>query len=117
MRVATNDARVKFYIGDVRDRASVDAAMRWDFRASCRGTEAGAVVRILPDAGGGDQRGGSHNVVESAIAHRVARLVCLSTDKAVYPVNAMGMDQGDHGKGHPGGGAAVVRRRTAVERQ
>ena len=37
---------------------------------------------------------GSHNVVESAIAHRVKSLVCLSTDKAVFPVNAMGMSKG-----------------------
>ena len=34
---------------------------------------------------------GSNNVIESAIAHKVSRVVCLSTDKAVYPINAMGM--------------------------
>ena len=37
---------------------------------------------------------GSNNVIESAIAHRVGRVICLSTDKAVYPINAMGMTKG-----------------------
>lgn len=92
MRVASGDLRLKFYLGDVRDRESVDNAMRsvdYVFHAaalkqvpSCEFFPMQAVLTNVV---------GSHNVIESAMAHRVQRLVCLSTDKAVYPVNAMGM--------------------------
>ena len=92
MRVALAEPKIKFYIGDVRDRASVDNAMRsvdYVFHAaalkqvpSCEFFPMQAVLTNII---------GSHNVVESAMAHGVQRLVCLSTDKAVYPVNAMGM--------------------------
>lgn len=92
MRVALADPKIKFYIGDVRDRDSVDNAMRsvdYVFHAaalkqvpSCEFFPMQAVLTNVT---------GSHNVVESATAHGVKRLVCLSTDKAVYPINAMGM--------------------------
>jgi UDP-glucose 4-epimerase len=92
MRVALADPKIKFYIGDVRDRDSVDNAMRsvdYVFHAaalkqvpSCEFFPMQAVLTNVT---------GSHNVIESAMAHGVQRLVCLSTDKAVYPVNAMGM--------------------------
>lgn len=92
MRVALADPKMKFYIGDVRDRDSVDNAMRsvdYVFHAaalkqvpSCEFFPMQAVLTNVI---------GSHNVIESAMAHGVQRLVCLSTDKAVYPVNAMGM--------------------------
>lgn len=92
MRVALADAKIKFYIGDVRDRVSVDNVMRsvdYVFHAaalkqvpSCEFFPMQAVLTNVT---------GSHNVIESAMAHGVQRLVCLSTDKAVYPVNAMGM--------------------------
>lgn len=92
MRVALANPKIKFYIGDVRDRDSVDNAMRsvdYVFHAaalkqvpSCEFFPMQAVLTNIT---------GSHNVVESAVAHGVKRVVCLSTDKAVYPVNAMGM--------------------------
>ena len=92
MRVALANPRIKFYLGDVRDRDSVDNAMRsvdYVFHAaalkqvpSCEFFPMQAVLTNVT---------GSHNVIESAMAHGVQRLVCLSTDKAVYPVNAMGM--------------------------
>lgn len=95
MRVRMADPRIKFYIGDIRDRASVDAAMEGVdlvFHAaalkqvpSCEFFPMQAVLTNIV---------GSANVVESAIAHRVQSLVCLSTDKAVFPVNAMGMTKG-----------------------
>jgi UDP-glucose 4-epimerase len=92
MRVATDDARVKFYIGDVRDRASVDAAMRGvDFAFHAAALKQVPSCEFFPMQAVATNILGSHNVVESAIAHGVSRLVCLSTDKAVYPVNAMGM--------------------------
>lgn len=92
MRIALESDQVKFYIGDVRDRAGVDAAMcgvDYVFHAaalkqvpSCEFFPTQAVMTNIT---------GSHNVIESAIVHGVKRLICLSTDKAVYPVNAMGM--------------------------
>ena len=92
MRIELNNPRVKFYIGDVRDRDSVDDAMRnvdLVFHAaalkqvpSCEFFPMQAVLTNIM---------GSNNVIESAISHKVKSLVCLGTDKAVYPVNTMGM--------------------------
>ncbi len=92
MRVQLNNPRVKFYIGDVRDRDSVDQAMKGVdlvFHAaalkqvpSCEFFPIQAVLTNIL---------GSHNVVESAVQHKIESVVCLGTDKAVYPVNAMGM--------------------------
>lgn len=92
MRIALGDPSLRFYIGDVRDRASVDGAMEgvdYVFHAaalkqvpSCEFFPMQAVLTNVV---------GSHNVIESAFAHEVQRVVCLSTDKAVYPLNAMGM--------------------------
>lgn len=92
MRIALGDERVKFHIGDVRDRASVDAAMRdVDFVFHAAALKQVPSCEFFPMQAVATNIQGSHNVVESAIAHGVSRLVCLSTDKAVYPVNAMGM--------------------------
>jgi len=95
MRIQLNDPRVKFHIGDVRDRASVDQAMKGAdlvFHAaalkqvpSCEFFPIQAVMTNII---------GSHNVVESAIQNKVKSIVCLGTDKAVYPINAMGMTKG-----------------------
>ncbi|OGS13332.1 MAG: UDP-glucose 4-epimerase [Elusimicrobia bacterium RIFOXYA2_FULL_58_8] len=92
MRVQLNNPRVKFYIGDVRERDSVDQAMKgvdMVFHAaalkqvpSCEFFPIQAVMTNIL---------GSHNVVESAVQHKVESVVCLGTDKAVCPVNAMGM--------------------------
>lgn len=92
MRNKLNHPKVRFYIGDVRDRESVDYAIKdvdYVFHAaalkqvpSCEFFPMQAVMTNII---------GSHNVVESAIKNGVQRVVCLGTDKAVYPVNAMGM--------------------------
>lgn len=92
MRIELNNPKVKFYIGDVRDRSSVDGAMKGVdlvFHAaalkqvpSCEFFPMQAVLTNIV---------GSYNVIESAVAHGVGKVVCLSTDKAVYPANAMGM--------------------------
>ena len=94
MRVSYANPRLKFYIGDVRDKSSVDNAMRGAnlvFHAaalkqvpSCEFFPMQAVQTNII---------GSHNVVNSAIEHNIQRVVCLSTDKAAYPVNAMGMSK------------------------
>jgi UDP-N-acetylglucosamine 4,6-dehydratase len=92
MRVALGDSRLRFYIGDVRDRTGVDVVMRgvdYVFHAaalkqvpSCEFFPMQAVLTNVQ---------GSSNVLEAAFANKVKRVVCLSTDKAVYPINAMGM--------------------------
>lgn len=95
MRVRLNNPRVKFYIGDVRDRASVDAAMEGvDLAFHAAALKQVPSCEFFPMQAVLTNIMGSHNVVESAIAHRIKSLVCLSTDKAVFPVNAMGMTKG-----------------------
>jgi UDP-N-acetylglucosamine 4,6-dehydratase/5-epimerase len=94
MRKRYDDAKLKFYIGDVRDIRAVEAAMRgvdYCFHAaalkqvpSCEFHPMEAVrTNVL----------GTENVLEAAIRARVQRVVCLSTDKAVYPINAMGISK------------------------
>ncbi len=94
MRKRYNSAKLKFYIGDVRDARSVLQAMRgvdYVFHAaalkqvpSCEFHPMQAVhTNVL----------GTENVLEAAIAEGVKRVVCLSTDKAVYPINAMGISK------------------------
>lgn len=92
MRLKLNHPKLKFYIGDVRNRHSIDGAMKgvdYVFHAaalkqvpSCEFFPMEAVLTNVV---------GSSNVVESAVAHGVSKVVCLGTDKAVYPVNTMGM--------------------------
>lgn len=91
MQKYKNYSNIKFYIGDIRDKKSVDDAMRgvdYVFHAaamkqipSCEKYPLEAVkTNIL----------GSENVLSSAIEHNVKKVVCLSTDKAVYPISTMG---------------------------
>lgn len=92
MRVALADPKVKFYIGDVRDIDSVNNAMRSvDYVFHAAALKQVPSGEFFPMQAVLTNVTGSHNVIESAMAHGVQRLVCLSTDKAVYPVNAMGM--------------------------
>ncbi|MBS3019418.1 UDP-glucose 4-epimerase [Comamonas sp. PE63] len=94
MRKRYNSPKLKFYIGDVRDARSVEQAMRgvdYVFHAaalkqvpSCEFHPMQAVrTNVL----------GTENVLEAAIQAGVKRVVCLSTDKAVYPINAMGISK------------------------
>ncbi|QHD06015.1 MULTISPECIES: polysaccharide biosynthesis protein [Pseudomonas] len=94
MRIALGNDKVKFYIGDVRDYASISQAMvgvNYIFHAaalkqvpSCEFYPMEAVkTNVL----------GTENVLNAAIANNVERVVVLSTDKAVYPINAMGISK------------------------
>lgn len=92
LRNELRDDRVRYYIGDIRDRSSVDRAMQ--------GVEAvfhAAALKQVPSCEFFPHEAvltnvlGSENVIRSAVAQKVRSLVCLSTDKAVFPVNAMGM--------------------------
>ncbi len=92
MRMRLNDARVKFHIGDVRSFDSVEAAMRGvDYVFHAAALKQVPSCEFFPIQATLTNVTGSHNVLEAAARHGVKRVVCLSTDKAVYPVNAMGM--------------------------
>lgn len=94
MRQALGDGRVKFFIGDVRDRHSVDSAMVGvDYVFHAAALKQVPSCEFFPDQAVKTNVVGSQNVIESAHAHGVRSVVCLSTDKAVYPVNAMGMSK------------------------
>lgn len=94
MRKRYANSKLRFYLGDVRDRRSLSAAfhgVQYCFHAaalkqvpSCEFHPMEAVrTNVL----------GTENVIEAAIAAGVEKLVCLSTDKAVYPINAMGISK------------------------
>lgn len=92
MRVELANSRIKFYIGDVRNRDSVDNAMKGvDFIFHAAALKQVPSCEFFPMQAVLTNVVGSHNVIESAVKHGVAGIVCLSTDKAVYPINAMGM--------------------------
>lgn len=92
MRIELNAKSVKFHIGDVRSPDSVDAVMQGvDFVFHAAALKQVPSCDFFPMQAVYTNVIGSHNVVEAAVRHRVARVICLSTDKAVYPINAMGM--------------------------
>ena len=94
MRQSLGDSRVKFFLGDVRDRHSVDAAMQGaDYVFHAAALKQVPSCEFFPDQAVKTNVVGSQHVIESAHAHGVRSVVCLSTDKAVYPVNAMGMSK------------------------
>lgn len=88
-------SKVKFYIGDVRDRNSVDIAMRGgvDFIFSAAALKQVPSCEFYPMQAVETNVYGTNNVLESAIRHGVKNIVVLSTDKAAYPINAMGISK------------------------
>src|SRR5574343_99695 len=94
MRKHYNSPKLKFYIGDVRDPHSVSTAMRGvDFVFHAAALKQVPSCEFHPMQAVRTNVLGTENVVEAAIAHKVKRVVCLSTDKAVYPINAMGISK------------------------
>lgn len=94
MRISYSNPRMKFYIGDVRDRSSVDQAMLGaDLVFHAAALKQVPSCEFFPMQAVQTNILGSHNVIQSAIEHNIQRMICLSTDKAAYPVNAMGMSK------------------------
>ena len=92
MRIKYVNPRLKFYIGDVRDKNSVDHAMTGaDLVFHAAALKQVPSCEFFPMQAVQTNILGSHNVITSAIKHNVEKVVCLSTDKAAYPINAMGM--------------------------
>ncbi len=87
-------AKVKFYIGDVRNRQSVDTVMPGvDYIFAAAALKQVPSCEFFPMEAVRTNVEGTNNVLESAIAHGVKRIVVLSTDKAAYPINAMGISK------------------------
>ena len=94
MRHALQNPKVKFYIGDVRDRASVDIAMSGvDYVFHAAALKQVPSCEFFPLEAVKTNVLGTENVLNSAIAHQVKNVVVLSTDKACYPINAMGISK------------------------
>ena len=94
MRIAHNNSKLKFYIGDVRDYDSVYQAMRGvDYVFHAAALKQVPSCEFYPMEAVRTNVVGTENVLNAATANGVKRVVVLSTDKAVYPINAMGISK------------------------
>jgi UDP-glucose 4-epimerase len=94
MRHELQNPKVKFYIGDVRDKRSVDGAMNGvDYIFHAAALKQVPSCEFFPIQAVRTNVLGTENVLDSAIAHEVKKIVVLSTDKACYPINAMGISK------------------------
>lgn len=94
MRVALNHPKLKFYIGDVRDYTSVENAMRGvDYVFHAAALKQVPSCEFFPLEATKTNVFGTQNVIDAAVANKVNKVICLSTDKAAYPINAMGISK------------------------
>lgn len=94
MRQFYKNDKIKYYIGDTRNKRSVDTAMRGvDFVFQAAALKQVPSCEFFPMEAVKTNVAGAENVLESAIQYGVKNVVVLSTDKAVYPINAMGMSK------------------------
>lgn len=94
MRKKYNNSKLKFYIGDVRDYSSILNATRGvDYIYHAAALKQVPSCEFHPMEAVKTNILGTENVLEAAIQNEVKRVVCLSTDKAVYPINAMGISK------------------------
>ena len=94
MRIALNNDKVKFYIGDVRNYDSVHDALRGvDYVFHAAALKQVPSCEFYPMEAVRTNVLGAENVMRAAVEHGVSRCVVLSTDKAVYPINAMGLSK------------------------
>jgi len=110
MRIEYKNDKIKFYIGDVRDFESINSAMTGvDFVFSAAALKQVPSCEFFPVEAVKTNILGTDNTLKAAINHGVKKVVVLSTDKAVYPINAMGMSKGLMEK------VAVAKSRTVPE--
>lgn len=94
LRKKFNDDSLKFHIGDVRDQESVDTSMEdVDYVYHAAALKQVPSCEFYPMEAYKTNVVGTNNVLNAAIKNRVKKVVCLSTDKAVYPINAMGISK------------------------
>ena len=94
MRKKYNNPKIKFYIGDVRDASTLESVMVGvDYIFHAAALKQVPSCEFFPIEAAKTNVIGSYNVLECAARHGVKKIVCLSTDKAAYPINAMGMSK------------------------
>lgn len=94
MRKAYNNDKIKFYIGDVRDESSVKGAMHGvDYIFHAAALKQVPSCEFFPYEAVKTNILGTNNVLTAAIDAGVKKVICLSTDKAAYPINAMGISK------------------------
>ena len=94
MRVAFHNPKIKFYIGDVRDYESINAAMvNVDYVFHAAALKQVPSCEFYPIEAIKTNVLGTENVLNASINNQVKKVICLSTDKAVYPINAMGISK------------------------
>jgi UDP-glucose 4-epimerase len=94
MRNQLKSDKLKFYIGDVRDYASVERAMRGvDYVFHAAALKQVPSCEFFPLEATKTNVFGTQNVIDAAVVNDVAKVICLSTDKAAYPINAMGISK------------------------
>jgi UDP-glucose 4-epimerase len=92
MRRAFNNDKLKFYIGDVRNYDSIERAMRGvDYVFHAAALKQVPSCEFFPLEATRTNVLGTQNVIDAADANNVQKVICLSTDKAAYPINAMGI--------------------------
>ena len=94
MRTKLNNNKLKFYIGDVRDYSSVDKVMRGvDYVFHAAALKQVPSCEFFPLEATKTNVFGTQNVIDAAASNNVKKVICLSTDKAAYPINAMGISK------------------------
>ncbi|MES2651646.1 MAG: polysaccharide biosynthesis protein [Bacteroidota bacterium] len=94
MRNELKNEKLKFYIGDVRDYSSVERAMRGvDYVFHAAALKQVPSCEFFPLEATKTNVFGTQNVIDAAVANQVKKVICLSTDKAAYPINAMGISK------------------------
>jgi UDP-glucose 4-epimerase len=94
MRSGYNNKKLKFYIGDVRDFNSIEPAMRGvDYVFHAAALKQVPSCEFFPMQAVKTNIMGTQNVIDAAIVNKVTKVICLSTDKAAYPINAMGISK------------------------
>ena len=94
MRILLNNEKLKFYIGDVRDYKSIEKAMRGvDYVFHAAALKQVPSCEFFPMEATKTNVFGTQNVIDAAEHNNVSKLICLSTDKAAYPINAMGISK------------------------
>ena len=94
MRNHYKNEKIKFYIGDVRDFTSIESAMLGvDYVFHAAALKQVPSCEFFPMQAVKTNVEGTHNLLRAAIQSKVEKVICLSTDKAAYPINAMGMSK------------------------
>ncbi|MBU7569933.1 MAG: polysaccharide biosynthesis protein, partial [Flavobacterium sp.] len=94
MRNQLKNDKLKFYIGDVRDYSSIEKAMHGvDYVFHAAALKQVPSCEFFPIEATKTNVFGTQNTIDAAVANGVQKIICLSTDKAAYPINAMGISK------------------------